>query len=120
MCTPNSGVIYSRYCSYSSLIHNDVLLTTRHVSKERKLFDVGEIFFFYYQRRNKTLGTNVCLIDLSLLTKGGFCQLRQNDPRHRSIFYALSENHVRVNNFLKAVQVVTSLGTLRVKVENSI
>ena len=51
--------IYSRYCSYSSLIHNDVLPTTWHVSQERKLFDVGEIFFFYKQRRIKTLGTKI-------------------------------------------------------------
>ena len=51
--------IYSRYCSYSSLIHNDVLPTTRHVSEDRKLFDVGEIFFFCCQRRNKTLGTTI-------------------------------------------------------------
>ena len=27
----------------TGLIHNDVLPTTRHVSEERKLFDVGEI-----------------------------------------------------------------------------
>ena len=51
--------IYSHYCSYSSLIHSNVLPTTRHVSEERKPLDVGEIFFFYQQRRNKTLGIKI-------------------------------------------------------------
>ena len=96
--------IYSRYCSYSSLIHNDVLPTTRHVSEVLKLFDVGEIFFFCLQRRNKTLGTRIMsawliftasatwtryhlnLNQISLLTNGGFCQLAHNDWTHRSIF----------------------------------
>ena len=95
--------IYSRYCSYSSLILTDVLPTTRHVSEERKLFDVGEIFFFCLQRKNKT-----CLIDFKFIecvtTAGatipvnfklepdifiderGFYQLPPNDRTHWPIF----------------------------------
>ena len=54
------------YCSYSSLIHNDV-------------FDVGEIFFFINREEiNPRDEDNVCLIDLSLLTKGGFCDTSVN------------------------------------------
>ena len=99
--------IYSRYCSYSSLILTDVLPTTRHVFEERKLFDVGEIFFFCLQRKNKT-----CLIDFKFIecvtTAGatipvnfklepdifiderGFYQLPPNDRTHRPIL-TLSE-----------------------------
>ena len=107
MCTPNSGVIGHSYIHAivlnSSLILTDVLPTTRHVSEERKLFDVGEIFFFCLQRKNKT-----CLIDFKFIecvtTAGatipvnfklepdifiderGFYQLPPNDRTHRPIF----------------------------------
>ena len=81
----------------------DVLPTTRHVSEERKLFDVGEIFFFCLQRKNKTClndfkfiecvttaGATI-LVNFKLkpdifIDEGGFYQLPPNDRTHRSIF----------------------------------
>ena len=115
--------IYSSYCSYSLLIHNDVLSTTWHVSEKRKLFDVGEIFFFYYQRRNKTLGTKIMSAWWFIfIDEGRFLSITTEQPDTSFNILCSQWNfsykkHVPVNNFLKAVN---SLGTLRVKVENSI
>ena len=41
------------------------------------------IYFSFVNREEIKRLDNVCLIDLSLLTEGGFCQLPQNDPTHR-------------------------------------
>ena len=51
--------IYSRYCSYSSQIHNDVQPTTPHVSEECKLLWCWWDIFLLLQRGNRTLGTKI-------------------------------------------------------------
>ena len=50
------------------------------------------------------------------IDEGRFLSITTERPDKSVNIYALSENQVRVNKFLKAVN---SLGTLRVKVEDS-
>ena len=78
MCTPNSGVIEHSYIHAIVLTHHlfITMFCRQHGMFPKTASSLMLVRYF----------SNLNLNQISLLMKGGFCQLAQNDRTHRSIF----------------------------------